>query len=70
MLRFRSAPSADDEYTDSLTAWQTEHDANDHDFTREQAERFRIHNRLTNAGIDPSRATYWRHLVEKGRVQP
>lgn len=60
--------SAEDDYRKSLAVWQIEHNANHKDMTPEQDERYHLHNRLANNGLDAKRITFGRHLVKSGEV--
>ncbi len=57
-----------DPYRDALAIWAEEHGADAHDLTPDQDERFRLRNRLVNAGIDLDAARFALWLREAGRI--
>lgn len=57
----------EEDYRKSLAAWQIEHGANRMDMTRAQDERFKLHNRYADSGLDIPHLIFGRRLVETGR---
>ncbi len=62
--------TAERDYAKDLASWQIANDANRNDMTPSQDERYRLHNRTVDAGLDAKHIAYAQWLVRNGRVQP
>ena len=58
----------EEEYRDALAAWQVDHNADHGDLTADQRKRLNQRYRMRDAGLDPERVQFVRHLVAWGRV--
>ena len=58
------------DYQESLAMFQLRYGLDRHDLTLEQDRRRRECNPLLDAGLDPVRVAFARHLVEHGKVTP
>lgn len=60
-------PTDADIYQESLAVWQIEHDANSHDLTIAQCDRFRWFVKAEGMGSDGQHLLYARWLIQTGR---
>lgn len=65
----RTDLSPEDVYREDLAVWQIEHDANSHDMTTGQRERFRLFVRAESMGTDAQHALYARWLARRGLIR-
>lgn len=62
------AQGIDERYRTAIHLWAMQHHANHHDMTPEQDQRYRLCNRLVDAGLDPKRIVFARRRFRSGAL--